>query len=278
MTQIAFGKDQRPLEPMEQVGLSLYRTTLLLELFPATLRFAVYWGGFWVLGALTPIDLPLTLIALALAGWPLLWSALAFRFPGRGDRWHHDAGARRATIQEAERIHERMSNPPNHPSEILKMEIFVIEDQRKFGGSLGGATILSTGLIWSEYLESVLDHEGNHTLSLDARLSEALRRLRPWGNPLAAAENDRKAEHDPHTVRWFQWLLIGAGGGFGQWVLDLAWSWYWREREYEADARAVVTGNGSRLIAYLEAQKEMFDRPRLVAAGRYKHPPVTRGR
>ena len=120
--------------------MALYAATLVLEVFPAMLRFAVFLGGFFILGVFTPIDLPLVLTATLLAGWPLAWSFLALRHPGRGDRWRRKSGARRATLQEAEQIYECMPNPPSRPSAILTMEYYVIDEHRAFGGTLGGAT------------------------------------------------------------------------------------------------------------------------------------------
>jgi hypothetical protein len=277
LTQIFFGKNQQPLEPMEIVGLALYGDALFLELIPTGLRFGVCLALISFLGVLTPIDLPATPISFLLAGWPLLWSALALRFPGRGDYWQRRAGARRPSLQDAERIYECMPNPPDFPSETLKLECSVIDDALRFEGALGGATVVSSGLIDADYFEAVLDHAFWHIRTLDARLSEAFRRMGPWEDPLAPAEGVKGAavaDHNYRLVRWLRWLLVGAGGGFGPWALDLPLSWYWREREFAADAAAVSSNNGPGIVASLEEEKGLTDRPRprLVAGGRYKHP------
>ncbi len=277
MTQIVFGKNKQPLEPMELVGLTLYGDVFFLELLPTGLRFGACLVCISFLGMVTPIDLPATPISLLLAGWPLLWSALALRCPGRGDYWQRRAGARRPSLQEAEQICECTPNPPDFPLEILKLEYHVIDDALRYEGALGGAVIVSTGLIEAAYFKAVLEHANEHIRSLDARLSEAFRRMKPWEDPLAPAKDVKGAvadNRDSLLVRWLRWLLVGASGGFGQLVLDLPLSWYWREREFAADAAAVSSGNGPGIVASLDEEKGLTDRPRprLVAGGRYKHP------
>ena len=164
------------------------------------------------------------------------------------------------------------------------IRFFVLDDPLPAAAVRGRAVILSRGLLESESLAAVLAHELGHVDSLDSRLTEALNRLRLWGDPLAPVplEHDGSAgvgfDGDSRgRLSWglMRWSLRLAGGSCAQSLLSPLWAAYWRSREYAADAYAASLGQAEDLARHLGDQELPFDAPQSgLLHNRFEHPPV----
>ena len=153
------------------------------------------------------------------------------------------------------------------------------------GAAVGGrALVLSRGLLETDSLAAVLAHELGHANTLDGRLTEALDRLRLWGDPLVpphVAEPGRREVPIEEPARGnlllglARWVLRLAGGGCAEAALRPLWAAYWRHREYTADAYAARLGQAEDLVRYLADNELPFDPPhRRRLFDRLEHPPV----
>lgn len=142
--------------------------------------------------------------------------------------------------------------------------------------------VLSRGLLETDSVAPVLAHELGHTGSLDGRLTEALDRLKLWGEPAKPADPRSEAAGQPigEQRRGLFAGLIGlifrlAAGGCAAALLAPLWAAYWRSREYAADAYAASLGQGEDLARHLADIELSLDFPRRrFPFDLAEHPPV----
>jgi Zn-dependent protease with chaperone function len=264
------------------LGVGLYLATVVVALACGLVRalltlFAV---------RLSELVLPLTLstnliVTVAILG-PIAYSVVGLRPKRRwsGRVWRLMKGGRRPSesereeIDRAERILRRSFGGREEDAGTLK--VHVRDDEWLAEAVRGDSVFVSRGLLESRYLLAVLAHALGHLDSLDGRLTEALYRLRLWGDVLKPVEGEKvgdwPAEVLLRSMRAAMWV---AGGAPALWLMSWPWAWYWRSREYAADAYAVSLGQGPDLRACLEKHSLVFDRgSRGLSRLSQVHPPV----
>jgi Zn-dependent protease with chaperone function len=252
-------------------GLGLFLLTLSVEvLLGAGARWLLVFLGAATIGLIAPIGQSAELLAWFAAAVPLVWSALALIIPGGGWLWRRRLGARQPTADEEGAVLDAIeilgyAEPPL---------VQVVDQPLPVALTRGRTLVLSRTLIEIESVPAVLAHELGHLVSLDARLTEALARLRLWDDPLAPPDD----EIDPGAS-----VLLGilrrtvrlAGGGSGERLLTPAWTAYWRAREYAADRFAAALGQGEDLAQHLGDFEQAFDfAESRLPFDRCGHPPV----
>lgn len=265
-------------------GVLLYLLTLLGEgMLGATTRWLLAWLGAATVGAIVPLGLSAEQLAWIAALGPLAWSLLALIAPGGGWLWRRRLGARRPSGEEAMAIEDAHAMLGFVDAGLPEPSVFVLDDPLPAGASRGRAVLLSRGLLESDSAPAVYAHELAHLRSLDARLTEALERLEPWGDPLGPLEPQRGAEVPAagrdrprgFLLGCLRWALRLAGGGCAEALLHPLWAAYWRHREHAADAHAASLGQADDLARYLADHELPFDPPqRRLLLNRAEHPPV----
>ena len=279
----------RPMAALSAVtGLVLYGLTFLGEgMLGAGSRWLLAWPLAATVGAIVPLGVSAGQAAWLAALGPLVWSLVALVVPGRGRLWARRLGARSPSAEEALQIDDALGllegicpGLPEPPC------LRVLDDPLPDAAVRGGALVLSRGLLETDSLAAVLAHELGHTNTLDGRLTEALDRLRLWGDPLVpphVAEPGRKEVRVEEPARGglllglARWALRLAGGGCAEALLRPLWAAYWRHREHTADAYAARLGLAEDLARHLGDYELPFDQPhRRLLFDRREHPPVAR--
>ena len=160
--------------------------------------------------------------------------------------------------------------------------VYLLDDPIPAGAARGRSVVLSRGLLESDSLAPVLAHELGHTGSLDGRLTEALDRLKLWGEPPGPADPRAEAagqpigqEHRGIISGLIRLIFLLAGGGCAARLLAPLWAAYWRGREYAADAFAASLGQGEDLARHLADLEQAVDFPRRrFPFDLAEHPPV----
>jgi Zn-dependent protease with chaperone function len=290
---------RKPQEQMEWGGLALFVFTWWWNFCIAGVcrYYLGYYGWFVVQHLLSPIvsAVPLSLafwnpltyvnafiatsphtiglaLVVALGSWPLI----GFIFPGSGRSWQRREGGRDPISSEKGALARAVAGLGIRD----KLTFFVIDDDRAFSASLGRAIGVSRGLIESDALRPVITHEYGHVSSWDARISEGLRRMRCWYDPLAPRkDSDGKvlSGESRLPLEAMRWALRGGGGWPVLWPLKPVWSAYWRAREYGADRKAVSLGQGVPLATRLRDEDLYLDEPQPgLLLTNFAHPPVAK--
>lgn len=266
-------------------GVGLFLLTLTGEgILGAGARWLLAYLGAAAAGAVIPLPLAAAQVAIAVAFAPLAWSVFGLLFPGRGSVWRRRLGARRPTSEEAMAIEDaRQMLRGVDPSLPEASRVCVLDDPLPMAAARGLTVVLSRGLLESDAVPAVLAHELGHTRSLDGRLTEALERLEPWGDPLAPIDPRAGAEaraafaadRGGLLLGCARWILRLAGGGCAERLLSPLWCAYWRRREYAADAHAASLGQAEDLARHLTDMELPFDVPhRRLLLNLAEHPPV----
>ncbi len=273
-------------------GLALYAASLVLELPGAYLRLilasllaAIVLG---IAGA--PAGTVAGLIVLAVALGPILWSLIAFAWPGSGLLWRWRVGGRVPSVRERDTYEGALEDLRAAGEDVrAPRSWFVYDEAEPTAAVRGRALMVSRGLLAAPLeLEAVLAHELGHVNTLDGRLTEALGRLVLWGDPVGPGMG--YADYIDLTDGRGGLVLFGAGrllraglrlvlyvmgGGVSLLLLRPAWASYWRGREYAADRYAAGLGAGEDLARFLEAHALFFDLPvPFLWLSDRAHPPV----
>jgi len=266
-------------------GVCLYLLTLAGEgILGASTRWLLAYLAATIALAIFPLGIGAEQLALAAAFAPLAWSVLGLLFPGCGNVWRRRLGARRPTSEEAMAIEDARRMLRGVDSGLPQAtRVCVLDDPLPWAAARGRTVVLSRGLLESDAVPAVLAHELGHTRSLDGRLTEALERLEPWGDPLApieprtgaGARAARAPDRGGLVLGCARWALRLAGGGCAERLLSPLWCAYWRRREYAADAHAASLGQAEDLARHLSDMELPFDAPhRRLLLNRAEHPPV----
>jgi Zn-dependent protease with chaperone function len=265
-------------------GLGLYLLTLAGEVvLGAGVRWLLTYLGAGVLGAIVPLGPGAEQLALLAALLPLGWSLIGLALPGRGFVWARRIGARRPSVEEAGIIDDaRQLLRGVDPSLPEAHAVYLLDDPLPAGAARGRSVVLSRGLLETESVAPVFAHELGHTRSLDGRLTDALDRLKLWGERprpahlhAGAAGQSTGEEHRGILTGLIRLILRLAGGGCAARVLAPLWSAYWRSREYAADAYAASLEQGEDLARHLADVELSFDLPRRrFPFDLAEHPPV----
>jgi len=265
-------------------GLGLYLLTLAGEVvLGAGIRWLLTYLGAAVLGTLIPLGPGAEQLALLAALVPLAWSLLGLFFPGGGFVWTRRIGARRPSAEEAGLIDDAWQLlRAAEPSISEAHPVYLLDDPIPAGAARGRSVVLSRGLLETDSVAPVLAHELGHVGSLDGRLTEALDRLRLWGqspgpaDPRGEAAGRSAAEERRGLFAGLIGLIFRlAGGGCAAALLAPLWSAYWRAREYAADAYAASLGQGEDLARHLAEIEQAIDFPRRrFPFDLAEHPPI----
>jgi Zn-dependent protease with chaperone function len=268
------------------VGLGLYLLTLTGEVvLGAGARWLLIYLGAATLGAIVPLGLSAGVLAWTGAIAPLVHSVLGFAAPGQGWLWRRRVGARRASEEEELALGEALDLLHGCAENLAEpAAIYVLDDPLPSAAIRGRALIVTRGMLEAGALPAVLAHELGHINSLDGRLTDALKRLIVWADPLGPASSERATERPaevaPGAASGLIWGLARllarlAGGGVAERLLAPAWSAYWRSREYAADAYAGSLGQAEDLAGFLADFEQPFDAPQPgVLLKDSAHPPV----
>lgn len=244
----------------------LYGITVLLQVPAVLARWLIAYVAF----AVTEVELlgSVSRTAWAAAIAPIVWSSLAFKFPGKGVVWCcRYIGAREPSELERKRFARAFKGLSlSEKLDIATVTVYVIDHPAFFSFSWGRAIVVSRPLVESDFLRAVLAHELCHVNFYDARVCQALSRLVIWGDPFRPSE---KEQHQRVTgfvtlVIWaHRWLFRIAGG---RWLLNFpplkaAWAAYFRKCEIAADAFAARAGQGPALARYLKAHAQQLEQP-----------------
>jgi hypothetical protein len=258
------------------IGPVLYVVTVAGEVvISGFARFCLAFGLLWIAGLFVELPFGVSLLARAAMFAPILWSLVALVRPGRRWLWRRMNGARRPGVTEEQKLREAFEEIGADP-ELVK-DVWVLDLQVPDSAVRAGALVVTRALIECEGLRGVLVHELYHRDGLDARLSEALRRLGFWVDPLRQPEG---VEFDDGFLVGVIWqalrvLVLCAGGRPVARLLQPLWAAYWRACEYRADAEAVARGWGTELLAHLREFELVLDGPQPgLLRGRFDHPPV----
>jgi Zn-dependent protease with chaperone function len=254
------------------LGLGLYLLTLSVEvLLGASIRWLLVFIGAATIGIFLPIGQGAEQGAWLAAMAPLLCSAIALVLPGRGWLWRRRLGTRRPS-EEEKRALEDAAALLGHP---FVPGVRIIDQPLPLALTRGRNLIISRPLIELESLPAVLAHELGHLSSLDARLTEALARLRLWGDPFAPTDDEPADHAGGALLAVTRWTTCLAGGGSGELLLAPLWATYWRRREYAADAHAASLGMGEDLAQHLADIEQPLDFSRsCLPFNRAEHPPI----
>lgn len=265
-------------------GVCLYLLTLIGEgILGAGVRWLLACLGAAAVGAVIPLPFGAAQVALAVAFAPLAWSVFGLLSPGRGHVWRRRLGARRPTGEESMVIEDARQMLRGVDRAVPGPPASASSRPAADGSGQGLTVVLSRGLLESDAVPAVLAHELGHTRSLDGRLTEALERLEPWGDPLAPIEprtgaetrSGRTSDRCGLALGCARWALRLAGGGCAERLLSPLWCAYWRGREYAADAHAASLGQAEDLARHLTDMELPFDAPqRRLLFNRAEHPPV----
>ncbi len=264
------------------VGLGLYLLTLAVEvLLGASTRWLLIFLGISSIEVLLPLGLCAQQLAWFAAAAPLAYSTIALIAPGRGSVLRRRLGARRLTAPEAETYRDAITLLRAADPELETPLCFVLDDPLPNAVARGRVLLLSRALLQSDALVAVIAHELGHLESLDARLTEAIFRLRLWPRALytsAFTSERRPADHE--SAGGLLWLLCRTAlslalAGPGPRVLAPLWAAYWRAREYAADLHAADLGQAFELASHLTDYAQALDAPRPgLLLNRAVHPPV----
>jgi Zn-dependent protease with chaperone function len=266
-------------------GVCLYLLTLAGEVvLGVSTRWLLAYLGALALGAIVPLGSDAGQLAWLAALLPLGWSVLGLAFPGRGFLWTRKVGTRCPSTSETIIIEDAWRMLRGVDSGLPQAtRVCVLDDPLPWAAARGRTVVLSRGLLESDAVPAVLAHELGHTRSLDGRLTEALERLEPWGDPLApieprtgaGARAARAPDRGGLVLGCARWALRLAGGGCAERLLSPLWCAYWRRREYAADAHAASLGQAEDLARHLSDMELPFDAPhRRLLLNRAEHPPV----
>jgi hypothetical protein len=221
-------------------GLALYLLTISGEvMLGASVRWLLAYLGATIAGTIVPFGVGAEGLAWVAALAPIAWSLAGFALPGRGRVWGRRLGARRPSSEEAPALADALETLRcAEPSLSGAAEFLVLDDPLPAAAVRGRALILSRGLFdYAGSLPPVLAHELGHAHTLDGRLTEALERLAPWGDPLAPRQKEdgggKQAQADPRGgFLWtlLRWALRLAGGSAAQQLLGPLWAAHWRAR------------------------------------------------
>jgi Zn-dependent protease with chaperone function len=266
-------------EPARRVGTTdvggalLYLATLGGELGSALVRGMLVYGVATVVPFVTGHA---SVSEARLLGWiagvfPLVWSLCALAFRSSGWWWSTGAGARRPSARERALIAETLAALiAGRPDVREPRAIYVLDDPELNAAVRGDALMANRGLLDSRWLAPVLAHELGHLNSSDGRLTDALARL--------VLRRSRTRPRQPASGclgLLAQLVFLVAGGGSGLLLTRPLWAAYWRSREYLADAFAARLGQGSDLLAFLETEVVLYDRPVPFAwMSEVGHPPT----
>lgn len=258
------------------MGPVLYAVTVVGEVvISGFARFCLAYGVFWTVGLFVELPLGVSLSAKLAVVVPVFWSSVALVRPGRRWLWRRMNGARRPGVGEERKLREAFQEIGADPE--LVRDVWVLDLHVPDCATRARAVVVTRSLIQCEGLRGVLVHELYHRDGLDARLSEALRRLGFWEDPLRLPEGEEFGDGLAVAVVWqaLRVLVLCAGGRPAARLLQPLWAAHWRACEYRADAEAVARGWGTELLAHLSEYELVLDGPQAgLLRGRFSHPPV----
>lgn len=240
----------------------------------ATTGEAVNFGG-ELLASISSMFLALgstrDIVVFLVCWFPLVASLLTFVLPGGFFLRRFALGGRPLSQREREAVELARQNLSSHNQGVRWPTHIYVLDKQGFESYVIGTTLyLSSALIQSPYLSAQIAHSLGHINSIDGQLVLAIRRFvllpvylasRAIGQAAPGIYRITTASSDSATgclaavLVWLFSLVVSlGGGGFGLWVLNLAWAWFWRQREYAADRYAADLGQQANLVGYLESR------------------------
>lgn len=131
-------------------------------------------------------------------------------------------------------------------------KVFVVNSPEQNAAIVGTSLYVWQGLIRSPHLPAIVAHELGHLASFDGRLTVGTRRLvYPLFGPLGRVLIRSWGRLGCYGL-FIGALFVVLAGGFGLFLLQVAWRAYWRNREFAADAYAAQLGQGRPLAEFLE--------------------------